>query len=695
MIAARPSSATTDRMTTRERRILVATAILAVGAPAGAIALVRERTDALCSHLSSAAGVPSSIGAIDADLTGTVRLSNVAFGTLVTAETIEASVALDSLLSGHLRADEIQIASPRVSIEVDADGDSDLARLARRLAKRPARGAPTNAAPATSVRSSPRIRRIVVSEGTLTARISGIGEISADGVEIVPDTHGARVITGELRVSSHGGPLPALANLEVDLAFTRSAAEISLPEMKVGRVLAVGGTGSITAGETKTILRDVAAGRLARPASIAAASNPPAPIEIHAVIDDRGISRALAIEATPTLVRITGESIPLAGLATIAPRSIHLDDAYASGTLRIARERGSIAIEADGSFEGLALDHKTLATKPVPVAAAVRTTARISEDDLALQRFELDMGAMRVRASGNVHRGNATSPLSAQIDLAIEKARCSDLLASLPAEVRGPLDGIVLDGELGLESRLTIDLGAPPGDGTALVADFSGRCKTLAEPPTADVTALAKPLDSDDFVEMAKIPSRVQGAFVSAEDGRFWDHDGFDLRQIGRSLEIDLRERRLARGGSTISQQLIKNSFLTHRRTLDRKIQEAVLTWRLEARLDKQQILERYLNIIELGPGVRGVGAAAKHWFGVTPRGLTIKQAAFLAAMTSEPTSMSKRVRRRGGLDEVSAERVATILRAMRRDGVISSAEYDTARGQAMSFAPAAVRDDR
>ena len=120
-----------------------------------------------------------------------------------------------------------------------------------------------------------------------------------------------------------------------------------------------------------------------------------------------------------------------------------------------------------------------------------------------------------------------------------------------------------------------------------------------------------------------------------------------------------------------------------------------MLTWRLEARLDKQQILQRYLNVIELGPGVHGIGPAATHWFATTPRGLTIKQAAFLAAITSEPTSMSRRVRRRGGLDEVSAERVATILRAMRRDGVISSAEHDAARTQAMNFAPGAIRDDR
>lgn len=690
-------------MTTRERRILVATAILAVGAPAGAIALVRDRTAALADHLSSASGVTASIGAIDADLTGTVRLSDVAFGTLIRADAIEASVALDSLLSGELRADEIQIASPRVAIEVDADGDSNLARLARRLAKRPSS---SSSGASSEHPSSHRIRRIVVSEGTLTARIAGVGEISADDVEIVPDAGGARVITGALRVSTHGGPLPALANIDVNLAFTRSAADLSMPAMKFGRVLAVGGTGSVTAGGRTTVLYDVAAGRLGRapqrpeePEGMVSPSGPSrlsgSSIELRASIDDRGVPRDLALEATPTLLILSGDHVPLAGLTALAPHAVVLDHAHASGTLRISREHDGVAIEADGAIDGLLLQHKTLAEVPIPVTTAIRATARASSDRLTVDRFELDMGAIHARASGAVHRGSATTPLSAQLDLAIDRAPCADLLASLPAEVRGPLDGIVLDGEIGLASHLTIDLAAPVGDGAVLTADFAGRCKTISEPPAADVATLAIPIDDDDFVDIAKIPARVRGAFVSAEDGRFWDHDGFDLQQIGRSLEIDLRERRLARGGSTISQQLIKNAFLTHRRTLDRKIQEAVLTWRLEARLDKQQILQRYLNVIELGPGVHGIGPAATHWFATTPRGLTIKQAAFLAAITSEPTSMSRRVRRRGGLDEVSAERVATILRAMRRDGVISSAEHDAARTQAMNFAPGAIRDDR
>jgi membrane peptidoglycan carboxypeptidase len=200
--------------------------------------------------------------------------------------------------------------------------------------------------------------------------------------------------------------------------------------------------------------------------------------------------------------------------------------------------------------------------------------------------------------------------------------------------------------------------------------------------------------DEEAYFPLKRLPWHVTGAFASAEDGRFFEHHGFDEIAIARSLEVDLRDRRLARGGSTISQQLVKNAFLTHRRSLDRKIQEAVLTWRLESRLDKKQILERYFNVIELGPHIFGLRAAAAHWFGVSPRELTIKQAAFLAALTAEPTSMSRRVRRHGGLDPDSAARVDLILRGMARDGYISRDELESARERSLHFSPTALRSE-
>jgi membrane peptidoglycan carboxypeptidase len=92
---------------------------------------------------------------------------------------------------------------------------------------------------------------------------------------------------------------------------------------------------------------------------------------------------------------------------------------------------------------------------------------------------------------------------------------------------------------------------------------------------------------------------------------------------------------------------------------------------------------------------VFGVGAAARHWFDASPRELSVRQAAFLAALTSEPSSMSRRVRRVGGLDLESASRVDVVLYAMRRDGAIDAAQLEAAMGSALHFAPAALKQER
>ncbi len=666
----------------RDRRILIATAMVAVGLPLGAMALVHARTDRLAAHLGAAGGVPASIGSVDADLTGAIRITDITLGDLVAADAIEASVALESLLAGDLHADEIRVARPRVSLIASPDGDSDLARLARRMLGR-------DRAPGGS---GSRLRRIVVSEGSLTARIAGLGELSADGVELVPDADGVRVITGPVHVHGAAGPI------DVSLAFSRSAAELSLPHLKFRRVLAVGGTGTVTAGARTFELREVAAGRLATGGSL----------EVHAAIDDGGIARPLALEVSPKdlAVTISGDRIPLRALGAVAPHGVDLETARATGSLHLRQHDHTLELAADGAFDGVVIDHKSVTGEPMPISAAIKATLAVSPEAVTVSELAFEMGAIKTKVSGWLRRG---SPMSGQLDIAVAPAPCADLLASLPAQVRGPLDGMVLAGSLGGSARLAIDLAAPVGDGAALTTQLEGDCRAISEPPAADVSSLTVASDHQfadgshgkvgpgepTWYNYDRIPARVRSAFVSAEDGRFWEHDGFDLQQIARSLEIDLREHRLARGGSTISQQLVKNAFLSYRRTFDRKVQEAILTWRLEARLDKKQILTRYFNIIELGPHVFGIGAASKYWFNLSPRELSVRQGAFLAAITSEPASMSRRVRRAGGLDPDSAQRVDTILRAMYRDGVIGTEEYDTAIGAAMWFAQTAVRADR
>ena len=672
-------------MLPRERVVLGLVAAVAVGAPIGVAALVGARTRALADHLTAAGGAPARIGAVDADLTGSIRVRDVALGELVRADEIQASVAMSSLLSGQLGADEIHVINPHIAIRVDATGDSDLARLARKLAHAGAGRGDANG----------RVRRIVVDSGSLSAHVDGVGDITAQNVELVPDAGGVRVVTGAVRVDGTAGPL------HMELAFARSAAELALPHLRFGRVLAVGGVGKVRAehGELLPLaLRDVAIGRLHRDGSL----------ELRADVEDGTARREVAAALYPKdfAVALRGDRVPLAALASLAPHGVDVANARATGQLTLRRRGDVLEVAVDGSIEGARVDHAAIAAGAVPVAAAVRGTLTVSPDAIAVAGGAIDLGAAHWTASGWLRRG---TPVSGQLDLALASAPCGELLASLPAALRGPLDGMQLTGTLGGKAHLAIDLAAPVGDGAQLTTLLAGGCDAPAEPPGADVTALAGVAEqlypdgtrarvgrgTPGWYELARISPYVRDAFVAAEDAMFWLHHGFDEKQIARSLEIDLREHRLARGGSTISQQLVKNAFLSQRRSLDRKIQEAILTWRLEAKLDKKLILERYLNIIELGPRVFGIGAAAKHWFGLSPRELNLKQAAFLAALTSEPTSMSRRVRHAGGLDPDSAQRVDIVLRAMNIDGLIDANELEIGRAIPLTFMPAAMKPER
>ena len=126
-------------------------------------------------------------------------------------------------------------------------------------------------------------------------------------------------------------------------------------------------------------------------------------------------------------------------------------------------------------------------------------------------------------------------------------------------------------------------------------------------------------------------------AIVAAEDAKFVDHEGFDWEGIQRAIEKNQRKGRAVAGGSTISQQLAKNLFLTPQRSYLRKAEEALITLMIEATMDKRRILEIYLNVVEWGNGVFGAEAAAQHYFGVSAAGLDGWQAAWLAGALPNP----------------------------------------------------------
>ena len=139
------------------------------------------------------------------------------------------------------------------------------------------------------------------------------------------------------------------------------------------------------------------------------------------------------------------------------------------------------------------------------------------------------------------------------------------------------------------------------------------------------------------WVPYDRISAHLKRAVVAAEDARFVDHEGFDWDAIEKALERNRRKGRVVVGGSTISQQLAKNLFLSGERSPWRKGQEALITVMIEYVMDKRRILELYLNVIEWGDGVYGAEAAARHYFGTSAAALSPAQAARLAAMVPNP----------------------------------------------------------
>ena len=142
-----------------------------------------------------------------------------------------------------------------------------------------------------------------------------------------------------------------------------------------------------------------------------------------------------------------------------------------------------------------------------------------------------------------------------------------------------------------------------------------------------------------EWVPFSRVPHLLKESVRITEDFSFYWHKGIDFTELRESLKRDLREGRFARGGSTITQQLAKNLYLSPRKSLFRKLKEALIARRLEKRLSKDRIFELYLNVIELGPGVFGVQAASRRWFHKEVADLDPEEIVRLTAIIPRPLS--------------------------------------------------------
>ncbi|GAA0378844.1 transglycosylase domain-containing protein [Bacillus horti] len=185
------------------------------------------------------------------------------------------------------------------------------------------------------------------------------------------------------------------------------------------------------------------------------------------------------------------------------------------------------------------------------------------------------------------------------------------------------------------------------------------------------------------YVSYEDIPELLIEAFIAVEDQRFYEHEGIDYRSIARAIYRDIKSGTKAEGGSTITQQLVKNVFLTHDKDWMRKAEEVVIALELEKKYSKQDILEMYLNYIYFGHGAHGIAAASQQYFDKTVDELELHEIAMLAALPKAPGHFSPLLESN---QERSEQRRALVLRLMADQGRITEEEREHAVGQPLDL---------
>ncbi|BCN29359.1 transglycosylase domain-containing protein [Anaeromicropila herbilytica] len=180
-----------------------------------------------------------------------------------------------------------------------------------------------------------------------------------------------------------------------------------------------------------------------------------------------------------------------------------------------------------------------------------------------------------------------------------------------------------------------------------------------------------------NYTKYEDIPQNLKNAVIATEDRRFYKHSGFDMISIGRAIYVNLKAGRVKQGGSTITQQLAKNLFLSNERSFKRKFKEVFFTIELERRYSKKQILEMYLNVIYYGANTYGIGNASKKFFHKDAKDLSLAECAMLAGVPQSPNNYCPL----NHLDRAK-KRQQVVLKSMERSGYIKGNTVEEAQSQ-------------
>jgi hypothetical protein len=372
---------------------------------------------------------------------------------------------------------------------------------------------------------------------------------------------------------------------------------------------------------------------------------------------------------------------------------------------------------AQASFSSLniSLDGTLLQSDSIMVSVGANVSnllfyhALVSDRQVMLQsgdaHFDIALSSQKITidSSSFIRMNSLTVPFFVDVDtrssVKLKVAantgfvKAADLFGSLPQGLFTTLEGIGVSGELHYMLQTDIDFLNP--DSLKFFSSLEPRNFRLVHQGATDFTALSdtfthsvyvngslvRQLHSPSFVPISSISSYLVSAVVASEDGGYWSHKGFDAEGFRYALAKNIKQKRFARGGSTISQQLVKNIYLNQKKNLMRKAEEALIVWLIENNqlVSKERMLQVYFNIIEWGPNVYGVREASQFYFDVEPKDLSLNQSLYLASIVPSPLSYRFRFDSLGVLrNDVASDFFHFVSNTLFTRGLINQQELDS-----------------
>lgn len=360
-------------------------------------------------------------------------------------------------------------------------------------------------------------------------------------------------------------------------------------------------------------------------------------------------------------------------------------------------------IEGAFSSKNIGFEWWRIASEPISgfeMAAAFTADLDPVRDTLSLQIPKLTVGRLQFEASFAA-KGLRSTP---QVELTVKMPQqpCQHVFDSVPKAMMPRLQGIRASGTTWFELSVNVDLQDPyamkldlTGDLDSCVVTDMGKDvdidklnrRTFVHTPVVNGEELNVKVGpgTRSYVSLSALPTYVPWAAIATEDLDFYNHKGFKLSLIKRAIKMDLDHQRYVYGGSTISQQLVKNLFLSREKTLARKWEEAIITWRMEQMTTKDRILELYLNCIEYGPEIYGIRAAANHYFGKKAQDLTPLETSFLMGLKPCPSCGYRQWKKRT-TEKYWQDRLAFIMKRLRDRGWITQEQFEAEQDYRMNF---------